>query len=104
MQQDIGQIAASPSAGRLARVEQLPPFTGHPLGSEDLDVSLRPEPGASTNVMRLRLVRDAADRRAILHALNACAGRVPMAASALGISRAQLYRLISRLGLKAHVA
>ena len=47
----------------------------------------------------LRERRLMAEREAITEALRESHGQVPMAASSLGISRAQLYRLIGRLRL-----
>ena len=47
----------------------------------------------------LRECRLMAERDAIAEALRAAHGQVPMAAHSLGISRAQLYRLIGRLRL-----
>lgn len=52
--------------------------------------------------LSLRAMRQAAEREAITRALRKSQGQVPAAAAMLGISRAQLYRLISRLGLDHH--
>jgi DNA-binding NtrC family response regulator len=52
--------------------------------------------------LSLREIRHAAEREAITRALRHCHGQVPTAAAMLGISRAQLYRLISRLRLDHH--
>jgi DNA-binding NtrC family response regulator len=52
--------------------------------------------------LSLREMRRAAEREAITRALRQSQGQVPAAAAALDISRAQLYRLISRLGLDHH--
>lgn len=52
--------------------------------------------------LSLRAMRQAAEREAITRALRKSHGQVPAAAAVLGISRAQLYRLISRLGLDHH--
>ena len=52
--------------------------------------------------LSLREMRRAAEREAITRALRQNHGQVPAAAVALDISRAQLYRLISRLGLDHH--
>jgi DNA-binding NtrC family response regulator len=51
---------------------------------------------AGTSLRERRLM---AEREAITEALRESHGQVPMAASSLGISRAQLYRLIGRLRL-----
>lgn len=52
--------------------------------------------------LSLRAMRQAAEREAITRALRKSQGQVPAAAALLGISRAQLYRLISRLQLDHH--
>ena len=52
--------------------------------------------------LSLRDMRQAAEREAITRALRQSQGQVPAAAAMLGISRAQLYRLISRLKLDHH--
>jgi DNA-binding NtrC family response regulator len=52
--------------------------------------------------LSLRAMRQAAEREAITRALRKSQGQVPAAAAMLGISRAQLYRLISRLRLDHH--
>jgi transcriptional regulator with PAS, ATPase and Fis domain len=57
--------------------------------------SSRPEPRPST------MLRDA-ERSAIEGALEACGGHVAAAARRLGISKATLYRKISRYGLSQH--
>ena len=68
------------------------------LGPESLGL---PAPGRP-NSLSLREMRRAAEREAITRALRQSHGQVPAAAAILGISRAQLYRLISRLGLDHH--
>lgn len=52
----------------------------------------------------LRESRHLAEREAIVAALRESHGQVPAAAAALGISRAQLYRLIGRLHVDHHLA
>ena len=52
--------------------------------------------------LSLRAMRQAAEREAITRALHRSQGQVPAAAALLGMSRAQLYRLISRLRLDHH--
>ena len=52
----------------------------------------------------LRETRHVAEREAITQALHESHGQVPAAAAALEISRAQLYRLISRLHVDHHLA
>lgn len=55
---------------------------------------------AQRSTIPLREIRQTAEREAITAALLQCNGQVPAAAKALRISRAQLYRLIGRLGLR----
>ena len=50
----------------------------------------------------LREMRHIAEREAITRALREHQGQVPAAAASLGISRAQLYRLIGRFRLDLH--
>ena len=52
----------------------------------------------------LRETRHGAEREAITQALRESHGHVPAAAALLGISRAQLYRLIGRLHVDHHLA
>ena len=52
----------------------------------------------------LRETRHLAEREAIIRALHDNRGQVPLAAASLGISRAQLYRLIGRLQVNRHLA
>jgi DNA-binding NtrC family response regulator len=49
--------------------------------------------------MSLRELRHMAERETIIRALREHQGQVPAAAASLGISRAQLYRLIGRFRL-----
>lgn len=72
------------------------------LGPEHLGLPVATDaPGAPPRraVRSLRECRKQAERDAIAEALREAQGHVPVAAHALGISRAQLYRLIGRLGL-----
>ena len=52
----------------------------------------------------LRETRHVAEREAIIGALRDSRGQVPLAAASLGISRAQLYRLIGRLHVDHRLA
>jgi DNA-binding NtrC family response regulator len=52
--------------------------------------------------MSLRELRHVAERETITRALREHQGQVPAAAASLGISRAQLYRLIGRFRLELH--
>jgi two-component system NtrC family response regulator len=51
-------------------------------------------------VLKLRDVRDEAERRAVIAALGRADGNIAKAADLLGISRPTLYDLIHRFGLK----
>jgi DNA-binding NtrC family response regulator len=66
------------------------------MGTEGAPV---PSYGTRRTGTSLRERRLMAEREAITEALRESHGQVPMAASLLGISRAQLYRLIGRLRL-----
>lgn len=54
---------------------------------------------ARSGQISLREMRHIAEREAIFRALREHQGQVPAAAASLGISRAQLYRLIGRFRL-----
>lgn len=67
------------------------------LGFDD-DPIIHGSPGNGARAtISLRERRQVAEREAITQALRESRGQVPAAAAALGISRAQLYRLIGRL-------
>jgi DNA-binding NtrC family response regulator len=76
-------------------------LTAQLLGLEE--VSRLPREPAGSGVS-LRETRHMAEREAITQALRLSHGQVPVAAAALGISRAQLYRLIGRLHVDHHLA
>ena len=57
---------------------------------------------ARAGQMSLRELRHVAERETITRALREHQGQVPAAALSLGISRAQLYRLIGRFRLDLH--
>jgi DNA-binding NtrC family response regulator len=59
---------------------------------------------ARSGLMSLRELRHLAERETISRALREHRGQVPAAALSLGISKAQLYRLIGRFGLELHPA
>jgi two-component system NtrC family response regulator len=67
------------------------------IGARDLDLGVTAEEEDSLN---LRVVRDAAERTAVLRALARANGNLSKAAEWLGISRPTLYDLINRMGLK----
>ncbi len=65
---------------------------------EDLELN-----GASTEQVPLNLkeVRDEAERKAVVRAMNHSNQNITDAANALGVTRPTLYKLLERLGLKA---
>lgn len=70
---------------------------GSQVKAEDLelgDIESDPKP------LNLKTVRDEAERRAIIRALNYSNQNVSDAATALGVTRPTLYNLIEKLGLK----
>jgi DNA-binding NtrC family response regulator len=77
---------------------------GPALSSKDLDLitcdNQENNGSGTTEVRSLQDCREAAERRAIASALSDAKGDVETAAKCLGISRAQLYRLIRNLGIK----
>lgn len=71
---------------------------GNQVGADDLelgDVEAEPMP------LNLKEVREEAERRAIIRALNHSDQNISDAASSLGITRPTLYNLMEKLGLKA---
>ena len=65
------------------------------------DLGLNPgDPQDSDRALDLRLVRDEAEKKAVLAALARVNGNVLKAAELLGVSRPTLYDLMHRLGLK----
>jgi len=71
---------------------------GSHVSAEDLElggINIEPMP------LNLKEVREDAERKAIIRAMNHCNQNVSDAANALGITRPTLYSLLERLGLKA---
>ncbi|WP_299621856.1 sigma-54 dependent transcriptional regulator [Pelagibius sp.] len=64
----------------------------------------RPEDGQAGDIATLSEVRDAAERRQILRALQATDGQVAKAADALGVSRTTLWEKMRRLQVNAKEA
>jgi len=64
------------------------------------DIGLRPASDALDTSLDLRVIRDNAEKTAILAALGRVNGNVLKAAELLGVSRPTLYDLMHRLGLK----
>jgi DNA-binding NtrC family response regulator len=60
-------------------------------------------PNGAPRPLSLKTRRQMAEREAIIQALHETHGLVPAAASSLGISRAQLYRLIGQLHVPHHL-
>jgi two-component system NtrC family response regulator len=67
----------------------------------DEDVGLKSAvPEGDDNSLDLRLIRDNAERGAVIAALGRVNGNMVKAAELLGVSRPTLYDLMHRLGLK----
>lgn len=70
---------------------------GNQIRAEDLELtetSIEPVP------LNLKEVRDEAERKAIIRAMNRSNQNITDAANALGVTRPTLYKLLERLGLK----
>jgi two-component system NtrC family response regulator len=67
------------------------------INPDDLELG---DTGAEPLPLNLKMVREAAERKAIIRAMNHNNQNVSDAAEALGITRPTLYNLIERLGLK----
>ncbi len=72
---------------------------GSQISSDDLGLK-NLAPDQIDNSFDLRLIRDAAEKRAIVAALGRVNGNMVRAAELLGVSRPTLYDLMHRLGLK----
>jgi two-component system NtrC family response regulator len=70
---------------------------GTTIGAADLELPDGEENGEALN---LRVVREAAERMALLKAMGRANGNLSKAAEWLGISRPTLYDLMHRYGLK----
>ncbi len=72
---------------------------GNQISSEDLGLkNLAADP--VDDILELRVVRDNAEKRAIVKALGRVNGNIVKAAELLGVSRPTLYDLMHKLGLK----
>ena len=69
---------------------------GGPISRTDLGLERRSRPRRS---LTLDEVRDEAEKRAVLNALDSSVGNVTAAAELLGICRMTLYRLIEKHGI-----
>ena len=72
---------------------------GQQISSEDLGLT-NAEKDQIDDSLDLRLIRDAAEKKAIVAALGRVNGNMVKAAELLGVSRPTLYDLMHRLGLK----
>jgi two-component system NtrC family response regulator len=70
---------------------------GASIGAADLELAA---PEADEQVLNLRVVRDEAERTAVLKAMGRANGNLSKAAEWLGVSRPTLYDLMHRYGLK----
>jgi two-component system NtrC family response regulator len=71
---------------------------GTQITARDLDLDETPP---AISPLNLRYVRDAAERQALLKALNYTDGNLSHAADLLGITRPTLYTLLNKYQLKA---
>jgi two-component system, NtrC family, response regulator len=72
---------------------------GSQISADDLGLSPA-EPAEPSGSLDLRVVRDTAERRAIVSVLGRVNGNIMKSAELLGVSRPTLYDLMHRLGLK----
>ncbi len=70
---------------------------GNHVTAEDLQLS---EGNAEPLPLNLKEVREEAERKAVIRAMNHCNDNITDAANILGITRPTLYNLLERLGLK----
>jgi two-component system NtrC family response regulator len=64
------------------------------------DLGLQPAGDEDLGALKLRQVRDEAERRAVISVLGRSNGNIAKAADILGVSRPTLYDLMHRFGLK----
>lgn len=72
---------------------------GNQISADDVGLTA-PSPDEVDTSLDLRLIRDAAEKRAIIAAMGRVNGNMVKAAELLGVSRPTLYDLMHRLGLK----
>jgi DNA-binding NtrC family response regulator len=84
------------------RGEDAPDWQGDSPPILALRAAIAQMAAARAGRISLREMRQVAEREAISRALREHQGQVPAAAASLGISRAQLYRLIGRFRLDLH--
>jgi two-component system NtrC family response regulator len=73
---------------------------GQRVGREDLGLTDDEAQAPSDDTLDLRVVRDAAERQAVVRALGRSNGNIAKAAELLGVSRPTLYDLMNRLSIK----
>jgi two-component system NtrC family response regulator len=73
---------------------------GQRVGRDDLGLTGDETQAPSDDTLDLRVVRDAAERQAVVRALGRSNGNIAKAAELLGVSRPTLYDLMSRLSIK----
>tara|TARA_B100001540_G_C15809197_1_gene643626 strand:+ start:1844 stop:3199 length:1356 start_codon:yes stop_codon:yes gene_type:complete len=71
---------------------------GSQVGAQDMELA---PSEAEPMPLNLKEVREEAERRAVLRAMNHCNQNITDAANVLGITRPTLYNLLERLGLKS---
>ncbi len=71
---------------------------GSQIGPEDMELA---ETSEEPMPLNLKEVRENAERRAVIRAMNHCNQNITEAANVLGITRPTLYNLLERLGLKS---
>ena len=70
---------------------------GNQVSAEDMQLA---ESAEEPMPLNLKEVREGAERKAVLRAMNHCNQNITDAANVLGITRPTLYNLLERLGLK----
>jgi two-component system NtrC family response regulator len=73
---------------------------GSQIDAADIGLEPPPSSGDGSDVLELRVVRDHAERQAVIRALGRTNGNVVQAASLLGVSRPTLYDIMNKFGLK----
>lgn len=100
----IRAIEAHPWPGNIRELENcikraVIMVDGSQIASQDIGLAA-PEAADDDNLFDLRIIREKAERNAIISAMGRVNGNVVKAAEMLGVSRPTLYDLMHRLGLK----
>ena len=100
----IRAIEAHPWPGNIRELENcikraVIMVDGSQIASQDIGLAA-PEATDDDNLFDLRIIREKAERNAIISAMGRVNGNVVKAAEMLGVSRPTLYDLMHRLGLK----